>query len=75
MNFINEWFQKRKERAEHDQYISGFDYAIGAIVRGKKTPLALDAEQIDTHRSQFDVGMDNAIDYAIRHGIVKDDRM
>jgi hypothetical protein len=70
-----EWFRTLKQKAKHDQYISGFDYTIGAIVRGEKTPLELDAEQIDCHRSQFDVGMDNAIDYAVQHGLIKDDRI
>ncbi|MBE9594668.1 MAG: hypothetical protein IMF19_14450, partial [Proteobacteria bacterium] len=57
------------------RYNSGFDYALGAIARGEKTPLVLDAEQYDAPRNMFDVGMDNAIDYAIQHELVKDDRM
>ena len=72
---IMKWFQERKQRIKKDVYDSGFDYAIGALVRGEKTPLALDAEQSRVDRNQFDVGMDNAIDYAIQYGLVKDDRV
>ena len=69
------WLKKRKQRTEQDLYNRGFDYAIGAIVRGEKTPLELDAEQIDCHRNQFDVGMDRATDYAVQHKLIKDDRI
>jgi hypothetical protein len=72
---IIKWFQKKKQQVKHDQYVSGFDYAIGAIARGEKTPLALDAEQYAAPRNMFDVGMDNAIDYAVQHELVKDDRV
>ena len=74
MNLLK-WFQKGKQKTKRDLYDRGFDYAIGAIARGEKTPLVLDAEQYGADRNQFDVGMDNAIDYAIQHGLVKDDRM
>ena len=74
MNLL-QWFQKRKQKTKHDLYVSGFDYTIGAIARGEKTPLELDAEQYEHYRNQFDVGMNNAIGYAIQHGLVKDDRM
>ncbi len=74
MRALIKWFQTRKQQVKHDQYVSGFDYAIGAIVRDEKTPLELDAEQHMDYRDQFDVGIDNAIDYAVQHKIVKDDR-
>ena len=75
MRNILKWFQKRKQKTKRDLYNRGFDYTIGAIIRGEKTPLILDAEQYRADRNQFDVGMDNAIDYAIQHGLVKDDRV
>ena len=75
MRALIKWFQTRKQQIKHDQYISGFDYAIGAIARGEKTPLELDAEQYVDYRDQFDTGINDAIAKAIQLGIVKDDRM
>jgi hypothetical protein len=72
------WFKERKKKRERRQrnlLNRGFDYALGAIARGEKTPLALDAEQFGHYRNQFDVGMDKAIAYAVLHGLVKDDRV
>jgi len=73
---LSSWLKKRKQKAEKELYNRGFDYAMGVIIRGEKTPLVLDAEQWrEVPRNLFDVGMDNAIDYAVQHGLVKDDRM
>ena len=71
---LQEWWTLRKQKRKQEQRNAGFDYAMGAIIRGEKTPLELDAEQHMDYRDQFDVGIDNAIDYAVQHKIVKDDR-
>ena len=75
MKSILKWFQEKKQKDKQNLYDKGFDYALSAIVRGGKTPLVLDAEQYEIDRNQFDVGMDAAIDYAIQHELVKDDRV
>ena len=74
MRALIKWFQTRKQQIKHDQYISGFDYAIGAIVRDEKTPLELDAEYARFEWDSFDIGMNDATEYAVQHNLVKDDR-
>ena len=73
MNRLKQWLQKRRMRHSKELYNRGFDYAIGALIRGDKTPLELDAEQFPGYRNIFDVGMDNAIDFAVQHKLVEDD--
>ena len=73
--WLNDWLQKRRQKFKDSQYTSGYDYAAGALLRGDKTPIALDAEIIWEYRSQFDVGMQVAIANAIEAGLVKDDRV
>ena len=72
---IIKWFQERKQRVDQDLYCRGYDYAAGALLRGEKTPLVLNAEQVDYNRNLFDFGMDAAIAKVTELGIVKDDRM
>jgi len=72
---LRKWHKTRKEKKKQEQFNRGFDYAIGAIARGEKKPLELDAEQTCMDRNQFDVGMDQAIAYAILHGLTKDNRI
>ena len=69
------WFQKRKQRIKRSQYNAGYDYAAGALLRGDKTPLVLDAEQYGVPRNAFDDGINAAMAKAIHLGIVKDNRM
>ena len=71
---LKEWFRIRKEKKERAHFERGFNYAIGAIARGEKTPLALEAEHIESTWDSFDVGINSAIAYAIRHDLVEDDR-
>ena len=73
--FLSKWLEERKQKKEKELYNRGFDYAIVAIAKGEKAPLELDAEQVAGHRDQFDIGMDEAIDYAVQHRLVKDNRI
>ncbi len=72
---LQKWWMIRKQKRKQKQLNAGFDYALGALAREEKTPLELDAEQYDHYRNQFDVGMDNAIDYAVQYKLIKDDRV
>ena len=71
---LQKWWKARKEKKKQEQHDVGFDYALGAIARGEKTPLELDAEHVEIMWTSFDIGMDEAIDYAILHELVKDNR-
>ena len=77
--WLKEGLQKRKRRNETALYDRGFDYAIGALVRGHKTPRELNTEQaweeVGESRNSFDYGMNAAIRDAIKLGIVKDNRV
>ena len=72
---IMKWFQERKQRIKKDAYDSGFNYAIGAIIRGERTPIYFDSILWRKEWSNFDHGIDTAVDKAIELGIVKDDRI
>ena len=75
MNKLKQWLQKRRMRHSKELYNRGFNYAMGTLVRGEKTPLILDAERYEVSRDAFDNGEDAAMAKAIQLGIVKDDRM
>ncbi len=64
---------RRRRRVEVAQYINGYDYAAGMLLRGEKSPTELESEQIDY--SAFDKGMDAALDKLVRLKVIVDDRL
>lgn len=60
----------------------GYDYAMGCIMRGEKTPRQLDDESCSSYimhedgcARAFDQGIRDAIDKAVSVGAVEDDRL
>ena len=71
---LQKWWIARKKKRAQKRLNAGFDYALGALVRGEKTPYTLRMEHFPNFWNSFDVGMEEAITYAILHELVKDDR-
>lgn len=72
--YWKEWRSKRRAKREHKDYIAGYDYAAGCLLRCEKTPFELDAEQ-DHNPDWFDRGMNRAIEKVCSTGYIKDDRV
>lgn len=72
---LRKWFQQQQQKSRDSQFTAGYDYAAGALLRGDKTPLSLGSEFVWEYRSNFDVGMQIAIENAIELGMVNDDRI
>lgn len=72
------WLENKKARDRRRLYIQGYDYAAGAIVRGDQCPMELQYEY-DTpfpgDRNNFDRGMEDAVDFLVKIGFVKDNRL
>lgn len=68
---IQNW--KRKEREK--QFKDGFDFAAGALLRREHTPMSLESFFFGRDMSQFDFGIDAAIDIIVGLNFVYDDRI
>ena len=72
---IKEYFQKIKQKRETDAWKSGYDYAVGSILREEETPISIEANYYgQLSRHQFDKGCDAGIDKLISLGY-QDDRI
>lgn len=57
-------------------YEAGYNYAKEELRTGHKTPYDLEAEAMGfDDRTEFDIGIDAAVDDAVRAGQVKDNRL
>lgn len=72
---LRAWLVKWRDERRTRRFNSGFDYAAGALLRGEKSPFDLDVETWILDRDEFDLGIDAAIDAAVRHGVVIDNRI
>lgn len=72
---ITKWIQKRKLKAEKSQYIAGYNYAAGALLRGDETPISLESQYCYGNWTPFDRGANDAMVRLIRGGIVEDDNV
>lgn len=51
----------------------GYDYAMGALLRGDETPLSLEAGTMAVPKGDYEAGILEAIEYAVATGLVQDD--
>ena len=72
---ISSWIARRKKKQAEELYVCGYDYAAGALLRGEKTPLMLDAEISAFDKNLFDEGMNEAMRRVCNLNIVEDDRV
>ena len=70
---IKQWLKKRRENRARKLYNRGFDYAAGALLRGEKTPIELQAESCPEDRDEFDIGVDHAINKLLN--LIEDNRI
>lgn len=80
------WKVERQKLAARRRYLHGFDWALGAIARGEETPISLEAQCMCYHGdgiaefpkpvdvSDWNRGVTNAIEFAVKHEFAKDDR-
>lgn len=71
---IDNWYENKIKK----QYLSGYNYAAGALLMGTKTPADLEAEQVwitDNECNNFDCGIESAILDAIDKKLVEDNRI
>ena len=72
------YFKKYTKRKEKNLFISGYNYAAGALLRKEETPMSIDSncwgfESSSSH--YFDLGCDMAIEELIRLKVIEDDRL
>lgn len=68
------WKSTRQKAKAKKHRIAGYDWALGALSRGEITPSGIDALTYDIEHSSFESGMDDAIDYMLKHNLIEDDR-
>lgn len=66
------WNHQRKTRALWMEFVNGFDYAAGVLLRGENTPYGL--ERLASMGDAFDHGVLAAVSRLVEAGIVSDDR-
>ncbi len=56
---ICEWWIERKKRAARRRFVAGYDYAVGAVLRGEETEesLMMYADNPFDDRNEFEDGM------------------
>lgn len=61
--WVSNYWRKNKERSKKEQYINGFDYAAGALLRKDKTAAQLTNYFYDyvSELDSFDCGIIDAI--------------
>lgn len=73
---IKKRWEVYEEKQRWKQFEDGYNYAIGAMARGEKTPIVLESESWrGLDRDEFDFGVDRAIIDAVDLRIVDDDRI
>jgi hypothetical protein len=69
--WITNYRKKNKERSEKEQYISGFDYAAGKLLRKELIPQELEKHIIYIDYDPFDRGIIDAINKLDKLGFIK----
>lgn len=71
------WVAQRRHCRQRQDYQRGFDTAAGSLLRKESTPKALAAQYSASirARTQFDYGMEAAVEFLIARGLVADDRI
>ena len=70
-NIIKKWYCKRKQEKYITEWLNGYDWAAGVLLRKEETPLSIEA--IYGHDSSaFDLGVYTAIDTILRLKVSED---
>ena len=75
MKFLKEWLHKRKKNKDINQYVKGYNYAAGEILRGVSSPIEIESHYYGSSWTPFDRGCDDAIDLLTELKVVEDNRM
>lgn len=70
--FISNHLKKRKKETKRKNYINGYNFAVGALLREEETPLFIESYYYDTQIDQFDFGMIDAVIKLEKIGFITD---
>jgi hypothetical protein len=65
------FFTKYKQRRRKDQWVAGYNWAAGSLLRNEETIQSIESYRMYNDLDAFDLGADAAIKDLIDHGIVK----
>jgi hypothetical protein len=69
--WLSSYFKTSKERSKKEQYINGFDYAAGKLLRKELTPQELEKYIIYIDYDSFDRGIVDAINKLDKIGFIE----
>lgn len=74
IKLIQNWLIKRRLDKETNQYVKGYNFAAGELLRGTATPQEIESYYYRSSWTPFDRGCNDAIDRLVRLNAVIDNR-